>query len=172
MLGAMGWLNHRWMERPVDVSAVISEAGSPALQPDSSLFNGSDNLPQLQATETLLRPLFHANRRPFVAPPPEVTAAPVVGDEVALLAGAESEPPTQPEPKPNLMLVGISISGGTKSALLGLVENPDVRWYSEGDNLDGWILASINNQAVTMARDEETFMVTLYPISGGPGDGQ
>lgn len=169
ILCAMGWLNYRWMERPVSLSPIVSQAGAPALNPDNTLVESGGNTPELRITETLLRPLFHASRRPFVPPPPVEVAAPVVNDEVALLPAAEQPPAVQPETRPDVKLSGISISGGTKRALLRLAENPDVRWYSEGDTLEGWIVASITNQAVTMARNEKTFVVPLYPASGGGG---
>ena len=167
IIGATGWLNHRWMVRPVDVSPIVSQTGAPALSLEKSPVKQGGSAPELQVSETLLRPLFHVGRRPFVPPPPPEVTASVVEEE-------QMPPPVEVPPvvQPDLRLAGVSNAGGTKRVLLGLAESSDVRWYAEGDNLEGWIVASITNQTVTMARDEVTFVVSLYPTSDGRGGEQ
>lgn len=171
LLAAMGWLNLRWLEKPVSLSPIVSPNASPALDLDAPAeADGSGPGKPHEITETLLRPLFHANRRPFVPPAVAVAAAPVVDEEANPSPQAEVDE-TPPETRPDLRLAGVSISGGNRRALLGPAEGTEVRWYTQGDDLGGWIVASITSQTVTLASGDRSFTVPLYPSSGA-GSGE
>jgi hypothetical protein len=165
---AMGWLNFHWSRTPLDLSPIVVER---VLQP-ASAGQASDIVAsrseRYEITETLLRPLFHSNRRPF-----EPAPAPVVDlavDEEAPLPVAEQEIPI-PTNRPELRLAGISVSGNRKRALLGLASSPEIRWYSQGENVDGWVVASITHETVTLESGGQSFVMPLYPPSM-PGSGE
>src|SRR5687768_4968411 len=107
LLAAMGWLNLRWLEKPAALSPIVSQNASPALDLDAPAdADGSRPGKPDETTETLLRPLFHANRRPFVPPPVAVVAAPVV-DEEGIPAPPTAIEEARPETRPDLRLAGI-----------------------------------------------------------------
>jgi hypothetical protein len=166
-LPVLGWLNHHWSKTPLDLSPIVVES---VLQPDSA-GQASDaaasSSERYEITETLLRPLFHSNRRPF-EPAPALVVDPAF-DEEALPPVAEEEMP-MPTSKPELRLAGISLSGSRKRALLGLAGSPQIRWYSQGENVDGWVVAAITHETVTLESGGQSLTVRLYP-SSVPGGG-
>lgn len=84
------------------------------------------------------RPLFHPSRRPWMppaAPPPDAAVAPV--------------PPPMPLPPPSgYTLVGVVVSGPTRSALLRAPGGGGAINVVEGQALDGWILREISPECL------------------------
>jgi len=171
---AMGWLNLRWLDRPLNLSPIVSERPAPATGLDGAPQEPAGSVPELRAgmTEALLRPLFHANRRPFTPPPVEAAAPPPEVEVPPLEALAEPEQLPAPQARPELRLAGVSLSGTARRALLGSSGGSEMRWYSQGDSVDGWVVASITNGAVILASGEQSFTVALYPSSAPGGGGQ
>jgi hypothetical protein len=102
--------------------------------------------------ETLARPIFFRDRRPYVPPPPP-------------------PPPVQPAPvfvapspvtKPDLVVSGIALIGDAKQAYLGYPPNPDGIWVKEGEDVMGWQVSSITSAGVTISRAGQSIDLLLY----------
>lgn len=165
----MCWLNLRWLEQPLDLSAILSDKPATVAGLDGAGPVPDGALPDLRGgtTEALLRPLFHADRRPF-APPPVETAAPVAEAEMLPEPVAEPQPVAAPLERPQVRLAGVSLSGATRRALLGAADGAEMRWYLQGETVGGWVVAAIGREAVTLASGEQSVMLPLYP-SSAPG---
>lgn len=162
---AMGWLNLRWLEQPLDLSAIASD--KPATVADLDAGPVPDGtVPGLRSgtAEALLRPLFHADRRPFT-PPPVAAAAPPADAEMPPELVAEPEPAAVPLPPPEVRLAGVSLSGAARRALLGAADGAEMRWYVLGETVGGWVVAAISKEAVTLASGERSVLLPLYPSS-------
>lgn len=89
-------------------------------------------------TETLSRPLFRADRRPFRPATPGASAAPAEVSKVAASA-----------PQPDFQLVGLlTRSGGYGRALVRSKSAPRGEWVSVGDDVGGWRVASIGPASI------------------------
>jgi hypothetical protein len=161
LLLIMGWVNINWMEEPVDISPLVVKKD---VTGDRNTLSRQENpgLPETreEISETFRRPLFYPSRRPFEpAPPPvEVQSAEEVMEPLPVV---EPVAPTLPA----LRLAGISLSGSQRRALLGAADGTVVRWYSAGDNIEGWVLSAINKETVTLASGNDNFRLSLYPDS-------
>jgi hypothetical protein len=159
---AMVFLNIHWWRTPPDLSPIEPNnavnlsypqvADGDADQPDREL--------ALAPVESLLRPLFHAMRRPFVPPPVE----PVEEEFVE-----EPPPPLEIEPEsvvaetmPDLRLAGISLTSDRSRALIGPAKGGDFRWYGRGEEVSGWTVVSITRAAVTLESGGRNLTVSLY----------
>jgi general secretion pathway protein N len=92
------------------------------------------------------RPLFSPTRRPparAVAPPTDVTAAPVVA------------------PPPQLVLSGVLLKTGEGIALLRKVTELKAGPYRLGQSIDGWRLAAIESRRVLISRDGRELWVDM-----------
>jgi hypothetical protein len=98
--------------------------------------------------EIVRRPVFTASRRPFVAPEPNVR------EPVRLL------------PPPDLKLLGVTIDASRKQALLRTAQQPQGRWISEGESVEGWHLRSVRDDAAIIASGQQTHELRLYPTLG------
>jgi len=165
-LAAMGWLNLYWVRTPLDLSPVGSEKATgqaewndakPAAPPEPAQELSG------QVSEALLRPLFHASRRPFEMAAPEPVNPEPVPEAIAM----------QPEPTaaapPELRLAGVSLSGSRKQALIVAVQTSEARWYSAGETVEGWTIASVTSAEVTLANSGQSITVGLYPSSNQDG---
>lgn len=164
-LAAMAWVNLHWSETPLDISPIVSARPAGEAAPADATGDGLDPVgaTATEVTQSLMRPLFHASRRPFQPPPPQPEP---VAEAAPAVVEVEAVPPP-PEPAPQFRLAGISLSGSARRALLGPVAGPDMRWYEQGDNIDGWTVASITSETVTLAGYDKTFTVPLYAPAGG-----
>lgn len=100
--------------------------------------------------QTLAHPVFFKSREPFVAPPP---APPVV-----------AKPPPPPViTDPGLALAGVMIGDGQRKAYL--VGKADARgtWASEGDDVSGWKIRSVDAGTVKLQQQDRTIELLLYP---------
>jgi hypothetical protein len=106
---------------------------------------------------TLKRPLFTPSRRP---PPPE--PAPIVRVE-------PSPPPPPPAAQPTVVLVGTMIDAqGPQAILRAGSDNKDMR-VRVGDDVSGWKIKDIDESHLTLALDDRTFSVALFPANANPG---
>jgi hypothetical protein len=110
-------------------------------------------------TETLARPIFRADRKPFVAavepPPPAIEEA------------AEAPAPaTQSQPPQGLKLVGVMRDGdGQNRAFVRSAQTPAANWLRVGDEIDGWRLSAITPSGVTLSSDTASVTLNLYPTA-------
>jgi hypothetical protein len=120
--------------------------------------------------EALMRPLFHADRRPHLQAP--VAAEPLPVEETVAEApdavAQEEQAPTRPE----ILLSGVSAVGKRKHALLGMSGGSAPLWYSEGQAIEGWSIETITDDTVTVVSQGDRFTIELYPqttiSAGGP----
>ena len=108
--------------------------------------------------ESLARPIFFRDRRPYAPPPPppppvQVQAAPVIV-------------PPQPVMKPDLVVSGIALIGNAKQAYLGSPSNPNGMWVKEGEDVMGWQVVGITKAGVTISRAGKSFDLWLYAPIG------
>jgi general secretion pathway protein N len=104
---------------------------------------------------TLQRPLFAPSRRPT---PPE--PAPIVR--------TEEPPPPPPPPQPTIVLVGTMIdAAGPQAILRSGGDNKDLR-VRVGDDVSGWKIRDIDQGHLTLALDDRTFSVALFPENSQP----
>jgi hypothetical protein len=166
---AMGWLNLHWLERPLDLSPIISDKPASVASLDGASHAPDGALPGLRdgMAEALLRPLFHTSRRPFTPPPVEIVAAPAEAEAPPPEPFSEPVPTADLSSRPELSLSGISLSGTARRALLGAAGGNDIRWYAQGDTIAGWVVAAISKEAVTLASGERRLTLSLYPLSEG-----
>jgi hypothetical protein len=99
--------------------------------------------------ETLSRPIFSKNRKPFAKEKKNAS------DNQAALA------PVAPPP-------GLSLSGVTKyrnkpMAFMVSVTTPKGKWLAVGDQIDGWSVTQVQNMEITLASGDHSIRLTLYP---------
>lgn len=159
LLLAMGWVNTKWLDQPIDIFPItVSREAT-----DLKSANSDQQVPGSpqggeQIGETFLRPLFYPSRRPFEPAPAPVEVLAV--EEV--IEPAPVDAPSIPS-LPTMRLVGISLAGSQRRALLGVADGTAVRWYSPGDNVEGWVLSAINQDTVILASGSDNFQLALYP---------
>ncbi|MBV8650405.1 MAG: hypothetical protein JO255_02990, partial [Alphaproteobacteria bacterium] len=104
-------------------------------------------------TEIAARPLFTPGRRP---PAPPQAAPPVVAEEVA-------------KPEWNWRLAGLMIAPGRREALF--LRQGEQRTVSEGQEIDGWILAAVRADGVMLLDGDGTKKLSpeLQPPKVAPG---
>jgi hypothetical protein len=164
---AMAALNVLWWENgpnisPIRPDKITNPAEVQPLGPETAEPNGSSGVAPV---ESLLRPLFHPTRRPFVAPPPvavEEAEVEVVEDPTLHEPDPEME---VSEPPPEFRLAGISGSADGIRVLLGMGSGGDFQWYRQGDELSGWKVTAITKLAVTLQRGEQNLTFPLYPTA-------
>ena len=117
---------------------------------------------QMSPVQAYSRPLFDRSRRPWQPPaPPESPAEPV--------AAVVEQPDVQELPAPSIRLIGVSSSGASDmKALLQLDETPEPVWVLVGDVLQGWQVAKIGAESITILRGKQFMSFDLYPeVSSG-----
>ena len=103
--------------------------------------------------QTLARPIFFKTREPYVPPPPPPPPkAPVARPPVA-------GPPVDP----GVTVSGILIGEGVRKAYVSSRTDPRGAWVSEGDDLAGWKIKSVEPTAITLEQQERRIEVLLYP---------
>lgn len=101
--------------------------------------------------EAIERPLFSPDRRPPAEPGAFVAPAPA------------SEPARAPVPPPDLDVLGLAVdreAGG--SALVRL--RGQIRRVYPGEEIEGWRIARIDRDGLTLERDEESWRFPLTPV--------
>jgi hypothetical protein len=96
------------------------------------------------------RPLFSRSRRPFVAPPPDVTEpAPQIAEPVQVAA------------EPQFTLQGVYIQGSVRRALILLAQS-QAQWQSVGDDVLGWNITEIGPNEITLEARGQSRRLKLY----------
>jgi hypothetical protein len=103
----------------------------------------------------LAQPLFFKSRQPFVPPPPPVAKAP-------------PPPPPPPPVDSGLALGGVIITPDVRKAYL--VSKSDARgvWASEGENVMGWTVKSIDAGSAQLLQANRTIQLHLFPPKREP----
>jgi hypothetical protein len=145
-------LNWQIYDHEIDVSAIVPTEPKPrvalkeAAEPDVLFPEISSDKP----TETLKRPLFRPDRRPYVPKAAAVSAAP-------------SQPPVPPPAlPPGLVLVGIVSTSEGHRAVIRTDGVVGVQNYAEGAMLGGWALTSIQMNEVVLTANGETRKLQLF----------
>ena len=161
-IGALAYADWHFYHRRIDISPLASVASGEQSKPPAA----GDKLatippPQSDAAfpQTVARPLFHPDRRPFER------AKPVVVEVLP--------PPAPPPPIAKLQLVGIMQTGTNQyRALIRNGTDTPGEWLIVGDQIQGWQLRSIAPDGVTVAvarpgntttSATENFKLRLFP---------
>ncbi|MGL4397053.1 MAG: hypothetical protein ACRCS9_10985 [Hyphomicrobium sp.] len=168
-LGALIW---QMLVTSVDVRPIAQQTASlpRAHMPTNTELRLNGDRPASEYSEILTRPLFRADRRPFIAPPPpaQEPARPID------VATAEQAPP--PTPPQGLLLVGIVRDGrGLSRALFRSAQTKGADWINVGEQVSGWELAAIGSAQVTLSSGDARITLEMYPKSAAdprsdPGD--
>lgn len=146
LVGLNWWL----ATAPIDTSPIVpeplTEVAATAEVPATSHIMPS--LPTL--SETLSRPLFRSDRRP---PTAKVTPVNTTAD-----AGAAPAPSADA-----LRLVGMMRSGtSARRALIRVTGTPNAAWVEQGSEIGGWVIATINEDTVSLERNGDKAVLKLF----------
>lgn len=162
--------------RPVDVSPVAPERSlAMAVSATDGVSPPDDGLAMAHGVESLARPLFHRDRRPFhLAPPPEPEPeeAPEFDDVEPVIEEEAPEFDSVAAPMlPSVRLLGVSVIGGRKQALLldeGDATSP--QWVAVGESVGGWMLEAVEGDGIALQGGGQRIEIELYPSSEGASD--
>jgi hypothetical protein len=68
-------------------------------------------------------------------------------------------------PEPELTLAGVTITAGVRKAYLMPNGGGEGNWFSEGEEIRGWRIRRITDNAVALGMDELTIHLPLYDES-------
>jgi hypothetical protein len=110
----------------------------------------------LRLDQLQTRPLFSPTRRPWIAPQlepvdepvPQVEIEPVIAEDVS---------------RPAISLIGIQKTPLGAKALLLKSGMQDASWFQPGQNVEGWIVRSIDSDSVELINGTQAFKLELYP---------
>lgn len=108
--------------------------------------------------ETLRRPLFRADRRPYAAPPP---APPVVTAPAPVAAATPARPPEPKRSPPKARLAGIVEIGGKMRALLRSPSEPNGTWLLAGEHIEGWQVERIGRSEIELSAGKQRLVMPL-----------
>ena len=100
------------------------------------------------------RPLFSPDRRP----PEPMVAVPEKAEKLVMRAAVPAERPLQ------IVVLGVASTSDVQSAIIQ-VDGAVSELLRLGESLEGWTLASIEQEAVVFARDEERVTALLGEIA-------
>jgi type II secretory pathway component PulC len=83
----------------------------------------------------------------------------------AFPVSSSSPPPPSPIPEPELTLAGVSISVGMRKAYLVPKAGGEGRRYSEGEEIQGWQISSITDDAIAFRMGKRVMHLLLYEES-------
>ncbi|MDA4848841.1 hypothetical protein [Hoeflea poritis] len=154
------------LEHPVDVSPIIPDPTVTATASGTGKTPGENvtELSKMELSATTERPLFSRSRRKFVPPPPPKPAKPI---QTAAIK-KPSAPPRATAlaiPPPDFTLIGVSISKEASSALL-TSSGGENKWVVEGDSINSWTVADIDNDSVGLENGGRSVRLHLYEIGG------
>lgn len=160
-LGGLLWLA-RAMSAPEPVTVAAAgragaeqaRAGMPIPQPR----------PASAYPATLSRPLFLKTRQPYAPPPPPPPPKPqIVAAPPAPPPPPPPPAPPAPPPEPDVMLAGVSISGGMRKAyLVPKGGSGEGRWVAEGEMVQGWRVSGVLEDGVGLENAGRTVELPLY----------
>ena len=135
---------------PADVQPT---AGS---SPVAASVRGTDETPTQAYAAILSRPVFSRTRRPPEARP---AVAPPITAPIVATPAVQREPPVKTG---QFNLVGVVIIDGKKRALVRQGRDQDLLRLSEGDEVDGWSVESIEADTIRFASRGVVDVVPLY----------
>lgn len=160
-IAALGSLNWQIWLVAKDIRPIALDSAAPSGLDFSGNVAGSTHGSRgpRNYAETLARPIFRADRKPFVA---AVEGPPPVVEETA-----EAAPAAKPiEPPQGLKLVGVMRDGdGQDRALVQSAQSPAASWLRIGDEIDGWRISAISPAAITLSADASSIELDLYPVA-------
>lgn len=161
VIAALGLLNWQIWTKPQDIRPIALDHSASTPKATSGAIPSADPKPARAKvyTETLARPIFRADRKPFVAavePPPPVIEEAVEAPQAA--------PPV--EPPQGLKLVGVMRDNdGQDRALVRSAQTPAAAWLGVGDEIDGWRVSEITQSGMTLSADASSVTLNLYPTA-------
>jgi hypothetical protein len=114
---------------------------------------------QLDLDQARLRPLFLKTRAPWSAPIVEAAPPPIEMLEPPM------EPPAAPEQMSEPLeatLVGIQRDAAGAKALVSLA-GADVRWVRQGEDIQGWTIDRIDDDAIDVSSGDRRRKLELFP---------
>lgn len=132
---------YEWF-RPYAAPAVTPAAREDASALMDSIITGLHDLPPLETfAETLERPLFRRDRRPYTAPQPQIVQAPAPAPVVEIPLSEQ------------VALRATIIIGERRIALLHDLVNDKPLRLSRGERVHGWILSEVDTNSVALQKD-------------------
>ena len=148
-VGLAGYSVYEWT-RPHVAPDIMPSAKQDAAALLTNIGAGTYDLPAIETfAETLERPLFRADRRPYTAPQP------VTIDEPAL-APVPEIPLTE-----QVALRATIIIGEKRIALLHDMVNDSPLQLSQGDSVHGWTLTEVGTNSVALQKGGMTERLAL-----------
>jgi predicted lipoprotein len=153
------------MEQPINTAPITGAAGSVPGDRVTTIDPGS-LLPRVRSTadlpETAKRPLFAANRRPWVEKPkPEIEPVKVSAPAAAVVP---------PYPANQLQLVGVMEASRTRAArgLIRAGSDPQGTWVQVGESIRGWKLREVtSDSAIIETRGERASLSMDWSATTG-----
>lgn len=108
--------------------------------------------------DTLARPVFFKERRPYRPPPPKPPARPRIVKPAPKPVAPAPPPITDPE----LTLAGIAITSDAKQAFMTHASNSEGSWVKEGEEIMGWRVSAILPGEVTLQKSGHSIRLHLY----------
>ena len=132
---------YEWF-RPYAAPAVTPAAREDASALMDSIITGLHDLPPLETfAETLERPLFRRDRRPYTAPQPQIVQAPAPAPVVEIPLSEQ------------VALRATIIIGERRIALLHDLVNDKPLRLSRGERVHGWTLSEVDTNSVALQKD-------------------
>ncbi len=146
ILGAVNW----WVVGLEPGSSIATTGADNKAAAPGSIAPPPETAPLSDFAEIVRRPLFSVDRRAFF--PPSATS---------VLAQSGDKPR-------DVRLTGVAIAATRRQALLQVSGQPQAHWIEEGGSIDGWLLQSVQNDAVILISGRQQYELRLYPgLSSG-----
>jgi hypothetical protein len=141
----------------IDTSPVEDAATAPLTSQSADSPVGTNDVRPLSAlSETVVRPLFNSNRKPFIAPVSEVVSQDERHPEAAQKAELDAG---------MFRLIGLMTAGASKQrALIRLSGAPAAEWLEAGAEIGGWTLDRFEKDKVILLREGTTAELLLRPL--------
>jgi hypothetical protein len=158
LIGLLGVAAFSFAFNP-DTSALKDHDGNAKPRPqDQAIEVPQNGLLDAEIVDTYARPLFSPSRRPFVAR----VIQPVENQDVEIVEEVQS-----PRTQRNFRLLGVNLYGGTTTILVRNQETEEVRWLKKGEEFEGWILSSADQNGahfscLKQSSDDCSYDVDLY----------
>jgi hypothetical protein len=162
-IGALGWLNLDWASSAIDVSPIRPQESSGGASASAETSGVPADPISDDLSQSLLRPIFHASRRPFVARPMEIETEPFETAEPVDEAPETASYEELTTPPPGIALAGVNLSESSQSALLGVDGSDTMIWVPLGGSFEGWTITAVTKESVTIADGNQRAKISLYP---------
>jgi hypothetical protein len=158
--GALAWLCLTLFASPVAIPDIDP---GPDWAPEATALVISDDPTGGVDPEILARLVFSPTRRLPQPRPPEPAPS-----QAEAQPAADAKPPIDAiAPPEGLVLQGIFIDHGRRSALLSSTNHPDGAWLKTGDEFDGWAISDIAAERIALKNGEREIALTLYVDNSG-----